>query len=288
MKPIKLIDYNVDGLPDKLDLKDLPWFLKPIVWIYQLIKNTTIVQINDNVDILEKSKNIGKYIVDADIIVVQEDFNYHNELMESLNNYGCGTQRNGFNISKLFSSIKWFPIPRFKSDGVNIIYNKNRVKVNKEDIVRWKKSHGYIGHANDKLACKGFRYYNVTIDNESDLDIYIVHMDADFYQPGSDVSKDVEARTVQLKQLTKYILKKGINNPTIIVGDTNCTTKYSWDIQNIKNNLLNVIPGIREVVPTNFSDVDRIFYVGDLQFDECYYDVMMNESDHKPLVSIIR
>jgi len=34
MKPIKLIDYNVDGLPDKLDLKDLPWFLKPIVWIY--------------------------------------------------------------------------------------------------------------------------------------------------------------------------------------------------------------------------------------------------------------
>ena len=35
---MKIITYNVDGLPESLDLRDLPWIFKPIVWIYKLIK----------------------------------------------------------------------------------------------------------------------------------------------------------------------------------------------------------------------------------------------------------
>lgn len=40
---IKILTYNVDGLPESLDLNNLPWILKPIAWIYKLIKGTTIV-----------------------------------------------------------------------------------------------------------------------------------------------------------------------------------------------------------------------------------------------------
>ena len=29
----------------------------------------------------------------------------------------------------------------------------------------WNKSNGYISHANDELTHKGFRYYNITVNN---------------------------------------------------------------------------------------------------------------------------
>jgi hypothetical protein len=40
---MKIITYNIDGLPESLDLNDLPWIFKPIVWIYKLFKKTTII-----------------------------------------------------------------------------------------------------------------------------------------------------------------------------------------------------------------------------------------------------
>jgi hypothetical protein len=76
---LKVLTYNIDGLPEKLDLNDLPWIFKPIVWIYKLIKKTTLVPINDDTNKSIKVLNIGDYLnkSNADIIGVQEDFNYH-------------------------------------------------------------------------------------------------------------------------------------------------------------------------------------------------------------------
>ena len=114
-------------------------------------------------------EQISKYLSNhnADIIGVQEDFNYHNELMSSLdNNYLCGKISDKFSLSKLFSKIEClshFPLPRFKSDGINILINKSRCKIKNEYIESWKKSNGYIGHANDLLTHKGFRFYTLSI-----------------------------------------------------------------------------------------------------------------------------
>ena len=44
MKELKVLTYNVDELPEKLDLKELPWILKPIGWIYKLIKGTSFIK----------------------------------------------------------------------------------------------------------------------------------------------------------------------------------------------------------------------------------------------------
>ena len=302
-KTIKLITYNIDGLPTTLDLNDPPWLLKPIAWIYKLIKGTTIIKINDNDNKASDIENISKYLSssEADVIAVQEDFNYHNELTSSLNdNYMFGKYLGGFDLSKLFKNTEWltyFPLPRFKCDGINIIAKKSRVNLNTEDIKRWKKCNGYFTHANDALTHKGFRYYTICIDKQINLDVYVLHMDADFYDVDKcpDISRDLKARKSQLNQLVEYINKTDTNNPIIVIGDTNSYNKYVWDVVNIQENLIDAINdvdglAIEEAIPTNYSDCDRLFYVNNdkskyqLSLNECSFDTNITSSDHYPLI----
>lgn len=305
-KTIKLITYNIDGLPSELDLNDLPWILKPIAWIYKLFKGTTIIPINDNGNKKEDIENISKYLSssEADIIAVQEDFNYHDELMSSLiYNYTCGKYLGGFDLSKLFKNTEWltyFPLPRFKCDGINIIAKRDGIGLNIEDIKRWKKCYGYFTHANDALTHKGFRYYTIAFDKKIDLDMYILHMDADFYNADTNpnVNGDIKARQSQLKQLVDYIKKSNTNNPIIIIGDTNSYDKYEWDKTNIQENLIDAINNInglniQEAIPTNHSDCDKLFYVNNdkskyqLSLNECSFDTNITLSDHYPLIAKI-
>lgn len=308
---IKFITYNIDGLPQKLNLKDLPLVFRPAAWIYKLIKGTYEVSINDNTDTDKYITHISKCLKEskADVIGVQEDFNYHDELMSWLFNYNCGTYSGGFDISKIFSNAEWlskFPLPRFKADGLNLIVNNNRIRINKEDIVKWNHSHGYTKNASDELAHKGFRFYSITIDDKVDLDVYILHMDADFYDDCyEDVSMDVETRGKQLTQLTNYILKRynnGSSNPIIIMGDTNSSVVYPWDVDNILDYLVTPINNtqelyIQEAISSKF-DVDRLFYINNsrskylVDVKECYYDYSFDDeigrvSDHRPFVTTL-
>lgn len=310
MRKLKVITYNIDGLPDKLDLSTLPWVLKPIAWVYKKIKKTTIVKINDNTDTAQNIEKISKYISEscADLIGVQEDFNYHDELMKHLHGdcfYVCGTRSEKFSLDNLFSKIEcWthFPLPRFKSDGINLLMgNGTSYFLGSEEIVPWKKSNGYISHANDVLTHKGFRYYLVNIADDIDLDVYVLHMDADFYDPIKcpNVKKDIAARKSQFEQLIGHIvskLEKGHKNPIIIMGDTNSYDKYYWDEANVKWFITNInyLPGFncQEAVPYNEQDCDRIFYINlndadyELILTKCYLDNTCNGlSDHKPLVA---
>lgn len=280
MNKVRIVTYNIDGLPDTLDLNDLPWFLKPIAWVYKLFKKTTKIQINDGTNRAENICSISEYLntLNADIIAVQEDFNYHNELMSSLKGYKDSTHTGNISLDNLFSKTEWRPLPRFKADGLNLI--TNNVTVNAEDIVRWDKSNGYISHANDELTHKGFRYYNITVNN-TDIDLYILHMDADFYNPNSctDITKDVEARKDQIEQLIEYIKQKNSTNPIIITGDTNSTDDYEWDRENIKL-LLN--EGFVEAKPDT-NDLDRLFYKGNIKILGASFG-RDDLSDHKPLI----
>ena len=314
-KIISFASYNIDGLPETIDLNDLPWILKPIAWIYKLIKKTTIITINDNSNKEERIKVIGDWLnsVDAEIICVQEDFNYHNELMESLNEkYNSSTYTGGFDISKLFSNTEWitcFPLPRFKCDGLNIITKKNDVSVEHEDIVKWKGGCGYFGHGNDLLTHKGFRCYSITVDKDVSIDVYTLHMDADFYNPEKcpNVECDIKARKEELKQLSYYIINRvnsGINNPIIIIGDTNSTEKYEWDVRNIEEELINPIESvpnlsIEEAKPTNGVDVDRVFFINNTNAKwnitepiDCHYEKNIYKgtklSDHKALLVAVK
>ena len=296
---IKVATYNIDGLPEQLDLNDLPLVFKPIAWIYNKVKGTTVITVNDNHDTDMNTLGISNYLstADADVIGVQEDFNYHSTLMQCLDDYNDSTFTGRIDFSDVFHSIRWFPYPRFKADGLNLITRKSRVEVRSEEIVRWKKSCGYFTHANDKLTTKGFRVYTLSIDGV-EVDVYILHMDADFYNPDTcpDVEGDIEARKSQLQQLSEYIIDRNAPRPSVIMGDTNSTEKYEWDRVNISNYLLAPINQteslcIMEAVPSNHVDVDRIFYVNStyskftLKVKECYYDMEQHWSDHYPLIA---
>lgn len=296
---IKFVTYNIDGLPEQLDLNDLPWLLKPIAWIYKLLKGTTVITINDNHDTDKNILGISNYLstISPDVIGVQEDFNYHETLMQCLEGYEDSTFTGKIDFSDVFHSIKWFPYPRFKADGLNLITKNSKVEISSEEIIKWKKSYGYFTHANDKLTTKGFRAYTLSVDNV-EIDVYILHMDADFYNPDTcpDVSGDIKARKSQLEQLSGYIINRNASRPSIIMGDTNGTEKYEWDRENINNCLLNPINAtgtlyIQEAVPSNYVDVDRIFYINSrksntsLKVKECYYDLEQHWSDHFPLIA---
>lgn len=301
---IKVVTYNVDGLPETIDLKDLPWVLKPVYWVCKLFKIPTTFTINDGKDrresMLEISKRLSEY--DADIIAVQEDFNYHDELMSSLSDkYYDSTHTGEITLKNLFSNAEiWssFPKPRLKADGLNLITKKCALTLD-EEIVRWKKSYGYTSHANDKLTHKGFRFYKVyPNDHEGPINVYVLHMDADFYDPVNcpDVSKDVKARRAQLEQLADHIINtfdEGYGNPTIILGDTNSTNKYIWDVDNInafKKRIADELPFLEVNEATcGEDDVDRVFYINDKYDDvqlkptRAYYDNVYL-SDHRPYI----
>jgi len=312
---LRLITYNIDGLPEELDLSTLPLILRPIAWIYKLIKGTTIIRINDNTNTENKIKHISKCLLNsnADVIAVQEDFNYHQELMSELNDtYHDSIHTGKIELNNLFQKTEWltlFPLPRFKCDGLNVICKKNRVFTNAEYVISWDKSCGYFKHANDSLTHKGFRCSSLVIDRNTPIDVYNIHMDADFYADLKDGKApiDIKARESQLKQLTEYIIYRcgmGFNNPIIILGDTNSSVDFEWDRNNIETNLLNPINNdvpnlsIEEIIPTNIRDVDRIFVVNnsksnyEIKVVNCFYDTSFNDeigpvSDHKPLLTDI-
>lgn len=282
MSELKLVTYNIDGLPEQVDLKDLPCIFRPIACIYKMIKGSTIINVNDGNNHV---KDISKYIsnTNADIVGVQEDFNYHDDLISELKGYSDTTYTGGITLKNLFSNTEWlsyFPFPRFKTDGLNMLYKTNRIKVNKEDIVSWKKSAGYFCHANDKLTHKGFRYYSITVDNKYDIDVFIVHFDADFYDPYRcpNIRKDIIARESQYKQLIEYMIDNTSTRPIIVMGDTNSLDPW---------------PMITEAKSDNSNDVDRVFILND---DKCPYKLRIKESysdnvhlsDHKPLIVTLK
>lgn len=292
---IKVLTYNIDGLPNAIDLNDLPWILKPIAWIYKLFKKTTLIKINDNNVSYDSLNRIKDFLANsnADIIGLQEDFNYHNEI------YPNEIYKDSKYTGKIsISNIKWLPYPRFKADGLNL-FTKRNVRTFFEHIEKWKKCNGYISHANDLLTYKGFRLYDVKV-GEVRLDVYVVHMDADFYNSDTcpNVSKDVEARKSQFKQLINCIKSRyyeGMYNPIIIMGDTNCYNKYEWDKVLINDFIYEINSTIsylhiKEAVPTNYEDCDRIFYINheygeyQLELKDCHFD-SINLSDHHPLIA---
>lgn len=278
---IKIATYNIDGLPEQIDLRQLPWPLKPISWLYKAFRGTTCITINDGKNKAVSAKEISRRLseLDADIIGVQEDFNFHEELMESLP-YKHGWHSGGITLD----NIRWWPYPKFKADGINILTN-DRINFYNETITSWEKSHGYFRNANDKLTAKGFRRYSAVIAGRIPLDIIIVHMDADFYSPKHpNVSKDVVARKSQLEQLAKYISINDRSYPLIVMGDFNSYPKYEWDKENI-DYFLSLVPDLQLAFPDNYEDCDHIFVRG-INVKRCYFDMSFgNLSDHKPLIA---
>lgn len=190
---------NVDGLPAKVAL----WEVNPEG---PGTEGTLLIS--------EKLAQKG-----FDIIGVSEDFNHNGSLMEWLNDsYDCGTFRGSIDASASWNAI-WGGLT-FDTDGLNLLWKKE-IHAYDESWTKWNDYNGKFDSGFDGLIKKGFRYYRVEVEPGMDVDVYIMHMDAEI----SD--KDIEAREKQLSQLRDAILQTNNGRPKIVMGDTNC--RYTRD-----------------------------------------------------------
>lgn len=191
---------NVDGLPQKI----------------------LTIELNADGPGSDGTKLISKYLKQKgyDFIGVSEDFNYHGSLMESLSDeYDCGTERatlsvEGLSLSMLLNGF------RFDTDGLNLIWKRNKVTASHESWTQW--SHSESGDGNQYIK-KGFRHYDMTLDAGQVIDVYVLHMDA------GDVP---QSREQQWSQMADVVNAADPNRPKLIIGDTNSR----WTREEIKGN----------------------------------------------------
>ncbi|MFJ3231165.1 endonuclease/exonuclease/phosphatase family protein [Streptomyces sp. NPDC086787] len=173
-----VLSYNVAGLPEPLSGSE------PAT-------NTKII-----------SKRINPY----DVVNVQEDFAYDDDL-DKFDEHPYRTKP---------SVPGWVPGVPF-SDGLNTLSAfplKNLVRV------KWDKCTG-----TNCLTPKGFSRVRLELPGGTSLDLYNAHMNA-----GSGSDKELNARRDNTRQLSEYIQKHSAGRAVIVMGDTNSRYTRSGDI----------------------------------------------------------
>lgn len=186
---------NVDGLPAKI----------------------LGVSVNPDGPGSDGTKKIGNYIATKgiDILGFSEDFTYNDELTSGL---GSDYTTSTFRGSLTAGNMKGL---KFDTDGL-LYAVKNNHKLSNERIVSWNKTYGYIKNGADENIDKGYRSAIVTLSSGLQVEVYILHMDAE-----TD-AEDNEARASQWTQLAQAIINNGnANLPKIVMGDTN--SRYTRD-----------------------------------------------------------
>lgn len=208
--------FNVDGMPRSINVAGIK------------------VDLNPDAKEAAGATAIGQKLKteDWDIVAASEDFNYHSQIWDAA--WNGGVNDGGFssfnstthrgNISVTAEALARFiaqQSPVFDIDGLCLFYRWNRVTPSNESWTSWNAHNGFTDDGADGMIDKGYRYYLVTLDTGEQVDVYILHMDAET----SDA--DNAARDVQLKQLADAIIATHNGRPVVVLGDTNC--RYTRD-----------------------------------------------------------
>lgn len=155
----------------------------------------------------EYTVQISPKLNDYDIINVQEDFNYHNELISQVTLPYLTTTSGIAGFGSGLNSLSKYPFRDLKR-------------------VTWDKRSGLFDNGSDELTPKGFTAATYEITPQVKVDMYNLHADA-----GSD-DKSLEARRDNIRQLSNYIKEHSDGNAVIVFGDTN--TRYTRAADNIE------------------------------------------------------
>ena len=157
-----------------------------------------------------------------DIIGVQEDFNYDEELRSALEtDYNCGDWQGEINLSPgtvlgvLFGN-------RFETDGLRLFWRKKHY-LEREEAVSWYDSYGKFDHCWDAIIVKGFHRCEMTLSGGQRIVVYNMHMDAstDADEMSGNDQGDKEARWSQWRQLRDYVMENLDERPVVLMGDMN-------------------------------------------------------------------
>ena len=213
---------NVDGLPQKI----------------------LVVKTNPDGPGDTGTARIGKYLLKKgyDLVMMQEDFNYHGVLAVWLEDDYKLDEWSGTVGVELFGGQKidflHLQNHRFDCDGLMTCW-KNDLQVTPAARTPWTHNFGKFSHANDEMVTKGFRRYDVTLRNGTRLVVYNMHMDATLNEDEAEQNgeKDRQARLAQWEQLKEDVLQNLDSRPIIITGDLN--SLYGRD--EIKQNFIDAI-----------------------------------------------
>lgn len=143
---------------------------------------------------------IGKGLNEYDIVHVQEDFNYHEDLYNGGNFHAYRTDSKG-------------GVPF--GDGLNTL---SKYPIVAMERIPWNDCAG-----TDCLTPKGFSYTKIALAKGVFVDFYNVHANA------ADDSLAAAARRKNLLQLSAYINTHSTGNAVIVMGDMNAHYCYPYD-----------------------------------------------------------
>lgn len=146
-----------------------------------------------------------------DLVVVQEDFAYHTELVSQVDHpyqsvkdtSGRGPYQFGF------------------GDGLNTFSRSPFAGFTR---ITWDSCNGVFDQGSDCLAPKGFSMARLTLARGAEVDVYDLHADAG---SGAD---DLTARRSNLRQLSATIDANSSGRAVLVLGDTNSRYTRSGDI----------------------------------------------------------
>ena len=183
---------------------------------------------------------IGKYLMQNgyDLVMLQEDFNYHNVLFALLEDDYLFDEWSGEISVNRDVDFMHLQNHRFPCDGLMACW-KNDLVVSPAGRTAWTHNFGKFSHANDDIITKGYRRYDVTLRNGNHITIFNMHMDAtdDADEAIHNDAKDTEARQTQWLQLKTEVLQQLKADPVIITGDLN--SFYTRD--NVKHLFIDAI-----------------------------------------------
>lgn len=182
-KTFRVLSLNVAGLPDILSSS------------------------NPKVNTAKMSPLLNNY----DIVSVQEDFAYHNELISQ--------------VTLPYLTPHSGNVPT--GDGMNFLTNYPLYETTR---YTWKDRYGLIDNGADQMTPKGILYSSVEIEPGYFIDIYNIHTDA-----GSDEGS-YAARRSNMIQLAQLIDQRSIGKAVIVIGDTN--SRYTREQDNFETAVL--------------------------------------------------
>ncbi len=156
---------------------------------------------------LEYTPLISPLLEPYDLVLVQEDFTYHDALVSRL--------------THPHRSVPKEPVTKLTGDGLNML---SRTPF--EDPIRepWTTCNGMLDSGSDCLAEKGILSARFRLAESLPVDIYDIHTDA-----GGD-PEDIAARSAQIDQLLGLIARRSSGSAVIVAGDTNLRLSRPEDV----------------------------------------------------------
>lgn len=172
-----------------------------------------------------------------DVVLLQEDFSFHDELVSAVTHEHRSTQPTRLIVFK---------------DGLTRLSKRPLGEVRR---VRWETCNGVSSDQADCLARKGFSFSTLLLDDQLRIHIYNLHADA------GRSDGDKEARSDQMAQLAAFIREHSSGWTIIVAGDTNLSGRSIDDRAVLDRFLAETgLSDVASVLETGEARVDRVFF----------------------------